>query len=164
MKKESRDQILNALDHACGLTGFETFPAFLREAYRNAKNQLRLMKQARSRGGLDAILAKEPEPSPNQLEAMVKVIRLYPYALRTILTDAAKEAAKSLPHQPGGRPRVLNSHDYPKVCEAIGTLIAKGVKLKVAQQRVAERHGVSLRTIQRVWRKRSEIAQQYSGE
>ena len=158
MKKETRDQILRSYDDACRLMGFVNFSAFLREACREAEKQLHAMRRARSREGLEAYLAKEPEPTSRELGAMVESIRLFPYTLRRVFPDAAKEAAKKLPHQPGGRPKALDVDDYPRVCKTIGKLLAEGVKLRDAQQRVALREDVSLRTIQRAWQKRSEIA------
>ena len=154
MKKESRDQVLRAYDDACRLMQFENFSTFLRYACRKAEEQLHLMRRARTREGLEAYFAKEPEPTARELSAVVESIRLFPYTLRS----AAKEAAKKLPHQPGGRPKALEVDDYPKVCKVIGNLLAEGVKLRDAQQRVALREDVSLRTIQRAWQKRGEIA------
>ncbi len=160
MKKETYDEILQAYDEACRLLQFENFSAFLRYACRKAEQQLHILKQARSREGLEARFAKEPEPTPEQLSATVDAIRLLPYTLREALPKAGKEAAKKIPHRPGGRPRGLKEHEYLQVCKDIGSLLAEGVRLKDAQKRVAQRKGVSLRTVQRVWQRRAEIAKE----
>lgn len=158
MKKESRDEILRAYDDACRLLKLDNFPAFIRFLCGELQKNVRMLKQARTREGLEAQLVKEPEPSPEQLAAIAEAIRLLPYRLRKALPDAAKEAAKQLPHLPGGRPRSLKPDEYPRVCKAIGSLIAEGTKLKDAQQRIAQKEGCSLRTVQRVWQSRRKIA------
>jgi hypothetical protein len=160
MKKESRDQILRAYDDVARLLKFENFSAFLRYACRKVEEQVHRLKQARSRERLNAYLAKEPEPTPQELGATVDAIRLLPYTLRDALPKAGKEAAKKIPHRPGGRPRGLKDYEYVEVCKDIGSLLAEGVGLKDAQKRLAKRKDVSLRTVQRVWQRRAEIAKE----
>jgi hypothetical protein len=151
MKKESRDQLLCAYDDAFRVLGFADYPAALRYIVHDMEAKLGMLKRARNRPGLEALLVREPEPPPAQLSAMVKAIRSLPYTFRKVLPEATKE----LPHKPGGRNRAIEVEEYPKICREIGLLIAgEKVSLRDAQKRIAQRYGVSLRTIQRIWQQR----------
>ena len=66
--------------------------------------------------------------------------------------------AKELPADPGGHPRVFTPHEKAEVCSEIGVLLDQGVILQDAQTRLAQRKGVSVRTIQRVWQNRKDLA------
>jgi hypothetical protein len=156
MKKESRDRIIKAYEDVSALLGFDNLGSGLSYMYREMETTLRMLKPLRTREALESFLTREPEPGPDQLDAMTKSIALFPYVMRKNLPAAVKEAQKRLPHDPGGRPEVVEPEDYPKVCDEIGQLYARGTPLKTAQQRVAQRRDVSLRTIQRIWQKRAE--------
>ena len=157
MKKESREQLLQAYDEAFAKLGFESFVKGLRYISDEVEKNLRILRQARTREGLEAALARHPEPNSEQLAAMIKVIHLFPYQLRRVLPEAAKEAAKQLPQDPGERPNALKPEDLPKICDDIGKMISYGINLNSAQARVALQRGVSERTIQRVWQRRKDF-------
>jgi hypothetical protein len=116
------------------------------------RRQERLLKSARNMTGLKTVLMREPEPSPEQLEAIVGVIRLLPYQLR----KATLELGKKLPHSPGGRPRVLTPQDGREICAQIGALLGQGVSLSDAVRQMAAKHSVGEITIRRVWQKRGQ--------
>ena len=158
MKKESRDRLLDTYDHAFELLGLTSFAEGLNLVRKELEKAAQTLRMAKTRQGLEAHLAKDPEPSPEQLEATLRGIRLLPYQIRKILPQAAMELTKKLPHDPGGRPSAINSDETPRICEEIGKLLGQGLKLIDAQRRVAQRQGVRVRTIQRAWQKRKLAA------
>lgn len=97
---------------------------------------------------LDAFLASAPEPSSEELERALKLIRgLLPQFRQQLVS-----AAKALPHSPGGAPTKIPSTDEQKrVVEEIKALRVPGVKLNDVFKRVAQRHGVSASKIKQIW-------------
>jgi hypothetical protein len=154
MKKESRNQILAAYDDAFRVLGFKDYSAAFRFVCREMEARLRTMKSVRSRYDMDARLAKQSEPSPAGLIALLESIRHIPFVVRKTLPQAAKE----LPHDPGGRDKAVKPGKYPKICRKIGLLLSEGVSLKDAQLRAAQENRVSTRTIERIWQQRRSMA------
>lgn len=106
-----------------------------------------------------AILDKQfdewEEPTPEELEALLKRIHGIRYEMRSILSDATKKILKTLLHRLGGRPRKLEPNQYPEICQEIANLLAKRVPLRAAFKRVGAMHNnTSGRTIQKIWQKR----------
>jgi len=86
------------------------------------------------------------------MEGLLALIRTMPYLFRS----SFRNATKSLPPSPGGRPRELNPEQRKKICLQIGQLYGLGVELRDAQKRMAQRYKVGLRTIQRAWHERAK--------
>jgi len=60
---------------------------------------------------------------------------------------------KLLPHEPaGGRPPAADQVEMQTICKDLAQLEASQVPRGEAQKRLAARHDVSLRVIQRIWR------------
>lgn len=156
MKKESRDRILQAYDEAFKTLNFSSFRQGINYICGELSKYLRLLSQSRTQRGLEAMLIREPEPRPEELDAAICAIQLLPYQLRKALPGATKEAAKQLPRPPGGRPRLLIPEECRQACRQIGALLGDGVELGDAQKRVAQQERISLRTMQRVWQKRKK--------
>jgi hypothetical protein len=152
IKPESSKRVLEAYDEAFKLLGQPNFTSGMKYICQELKKQLNFLSAISTRNGLEARLAKQPEPSSDQLEALIGGIRLIPYHLR----KATIEAAKTLPHPPGGRPRVLTPQDGKEICAEIGALIGQGVTLSNAVKRMAQRYEVGEITIRRVWQKRGK--------
>jgi hypothetical protein len=150
MKPTTIDRILAAYEEAframgCGGNGIAFVLGMLRR-------QEQLLKSARNMTGLKTALVREPEPTPEQLEAIVGAIRLLPYQVR----KAVVEVGKKLPHSPGGRPRVLTPQDGREICAQIGALLGQGVSLSDAVRQMAAKHNVGEITVRRVWQKRGQ--------
>ncbi len=103
---------------------------------------------------LENVMDQWNEPTPEELEVILKKIKGLCYELRPIIAEATKKLLKTLIHRLGGRPPKLTTDQYPEVCEEVAGLYAKRVPLQIAFRRVGQRHKVSGRTIERVWRKR----------
>jgi hypothetical protein len=114
----------------------------VQEVWRNCTNRERLT----------ASLVSGPDFNPEDLERVLAFIHGLPYFLR----GSFQGIAKTLPPPPGGRPRELSPEDCGDICLAIGKLYGQGVELPEAQNRLAQRYGVSVRTIQRAWQQRSK--------
>ena len=96
-----------------------------------------------------AVLASLPEPDPTHLETLLREVSTMLPAFRRVLLPFAK----GLPPPAGGRPKKLvDPGERQRIRDEIGLLEARGVTLRDAQQRLANREGVSLSTIQRMWR------------
>lgn len=97
---------------------------------------------------LDALLASAPEPTPEELERILKVMTdLLPQFRQQLVS-----AAKVLPHGRGGAPKKLPSLDVQRgVVEEIKALRGPGVKLQDVFKRVAQRHSVGASKIKQIW-------------
>jgi hypothetical protein len=73
------------------------------------------------------------------------------------LTSFAETATVTLPPLPAGRPSAIPSEKCAEVLDFISSLNRKGCKLMVAKERAAQRYGVSRRSIERLWTRRSEF-------
>jgi hypothetical protein len=97
---------------------------------------------------LEAALASSPEPAP---EALEKLLKMLDDALPLLRKSLLKQT-KALPHGRGGAPRKLASAaDQAKVIEEIKSLRGPGIKLEDVLKRVAQRHGVSASKIKQMW-------------
>jgi hypothetical protein len=157
MKRETRDRVLQAYDEAFTLVGCKDFTHGIRYICSEMEKYLRELRHARTRTGVEVLLVKEPEPTPEKLEAQIETIRLLPYQLRKVLPRATKEVTQKLPRFHGGRPRLLTPQDCKDACVEIGKLLAEGVSLANAELRIAQQMGVGVRTIQRAWQKRGQL-------
>jgi hypothetical protein len=110
-------------------------------------------EHARNREELTAFLLTGPDLQPEELETVLTLIRTIPYVLRNHLQGAAKSPP---PSPRWSAQKVLKPEQSKEVCLQIGQLFGLGVGLPDAQKRMANRYNVSLRTIQRAWRKRAK--------
>lgn len=102
----------------------------------------------------EAVLLAMPEPDPRALDLIVNTVSAALPSLRQIILPIAKR----LPHPPGGRPKKLSDPlKRGAIRDEIGGLLANGVDLRDAQIRLKNREGVSLSTIQRIWRERKHL-------
>lgn len=159
VRPEVCDQLISECEQSCqkmGLDFYEVMKGAPRVAEKlkgYAARFQQVWEHASSREELAAfLLTTGPDLGPVDLETVLALIRTMPYLLRSQLQGVAKR----LPPSPGGRPRGLSSEESRAVCQQIGTLFGQGVRLPDAQKRMARRHGVSLRTIQRAWRERAK--------
>jgi len=87
--------------------------------------------------------------SPEELEEKRKKLPSFPIAARKVL----KKTVKNLPHDHGGRPRVLTDELRRMICGDVAAFI-ESAELIDAQRRAAAKYGVSLRSVQRAWQRR----------
>jgi hypothetical protein len=159
VRKEVCDQLISECEQTCQKLGGDWYdvmkktPQVVEKWKRYAPLFQQVWSNARNRGELTAfLLTIGPDPSPEELETVLTLIRTVPYLLRNQLQGAAK----SLPPAPGGRPRELSAEQSREICMQIGQLYGLGVELPDAQKRMARRYSVSLRTIQRAWQHRAK--------
>jgi hypothetical protein len=163
VKKELCERLISETEQSfqkMGLDFYETIkraPTVVEKWRRYAPLFQQLWSHATGRNQLTAFLLTGPDPSPEEIETVLSLIRTVPYLLRSYLQDAAK----SLPPSPGGRPQELNPEQRKEVCLQIGQLYGLGVEVRDAQKRMAQRYGVSLRTIQRAWQERAKWNPQF---
>ena len=158
MRKQLCDQLISETEQSFQKMGLDLYEIMQRApaVVENWKRYSGLFRQvwnhASSREELTAFLLTGPDPSPEEMEPVLTLIKTVPYLLRSSLQDAAK----SLPPSPGGRPRELRPEQRKEICLQIGQLYGLGIQLRDAQKRLAQRYDVGLRTIQRAWQQRSK--------
>ena len=158
MRKQFCDQLISETEQSfqrMGLDLYETMqraPAVVEKWKRYYGPFQEVWNHASNREELTAFLVTGPDPSPEEMETVLTLIKTVPYLLRSSLQDAAK----SLPPSPGGRPRELRPEQCKEICLQVGRLYGLGVELRDAQKRMARHHSVGLRTIQRAWQQRSK--------
>src|SRR2546428_11061630 len=158
VQKQICDQLISETEQSfqrMGLDLYETMqraPAVVEKWKRYYGPFQEVWNHASNREELTAFLLTGPDPSPEEMETVLTLIRTVPYLLRSSLQDAAK----SLPPPPGGRPRGLSPEQSKEGCLQIGQLYGLGVELPDAQKRMARHYSVGLRTIQRAWQQRSK--------
>jgi hypothetical protein len=158
MKPESAKRIIDAYFDVFEDLSLKTFNQGLAFVLQGLEERLNSLRSIRTREALLAKLLKEPEPEPFELDAQIEAIHLLPYTIRKVMPEAMHELKHRLPQDPGGRPRGLNGDEPRQVCEEIGKLVARGVRVMDAQNRVAQGKGVSVRTVQRAWQERARFA------
>jgi len=158
VRKQLCDQLISETEQSFQKMGLDLYEIMQRASavVEKWKRYYGLFQQvwnhASSREELTAFLVTGPDPSPEEMETVLTLIKTVPYLLRSSLQDAAK----SLPPSPGGRPRELRPEQRKEICLQIGQLYGQGVELRDAQKRLAQRYHVSLRTIQRAWQGRAK--------
>jgi hypothetical protein len=94
-----------------------------------------------------ASLLSDPEPSPEELDALLKTINSLLPKFRELTLSKAKE----FPHARGGAPRKLGSiEDQRKIIEEIKRLRGHGTKLADIFVRVGQKFGVSPSKIKQI--------------
>ena len=108
-------------------------------------------KQQDSIGFWSAVeeLRNSPEPTPEELQVLLKNVPQISYFMREDITALRKV----LPHPPGGAPSKLNAQERKKAVRLVGTLMGQGDNYAEAVAKIAARFGVSRKTIQRAWQK-----------
>jgi hypothetical protein len=100
-------------------------------------------------GDFAALLQNQAEPTSEELNQILSAIRSALPNLREQLSGTAKLGPRQ---KRGGRPKELaDPREREKVRETIRTLRRPGVRLEDLFQRLGKRHGVSPRTIKRIW-------------
>jgi hypothetical protein len=100
-------------------------------------------------GDFAALLQDQAEPTSEELNQILSAIRSALPSLRKQLSGTAKVGPRQ---KSGGRPKELaDPGEREKVREAIRNLRRPGVRLEDLFQRMGKRHGVSSRTIKRIW-------------
>ncbi len=107
----------------------------------------------------EAVLS-DPKVSAEGIDKMAAIVRELQANGVGILKPALREMIKDMPRlRGGGRPHsVPDAKEKQKMIEEVLELM-RSVKLGTAMKRVATRHGVSHRTMQRIWSDRLSSGQ-----
>jgi hypothetical protein len=160
MKPESVKRIMQTIDAEVQRAGFKNWD----EAMEFAKTALNApdgvvpfaadpsSDRIVSRAELEKLYSNEPEPTQGELEHEIQKIKKLTGKLRRFLVQSVK---KEIPSDPGGRNSVQGSPQEQKHrIQQVLSFIGKGMKVTEALKRVARKEGISLSSMQRVWRKR----------
>jgi len=163
---ESRERLLAGADRIVARTApFETVEAMFAWASDLSGRFHRSSERVRTRKQIAEILDNEPEPSPTFLALFEATVRFSPYLIGRLIVWMAEGSAKRLECNPKGPKLAVPSGQREDICAFIGALYARGVSLKDAQNRAADRWDTSQRSIERVWSERgSSVGAQLSIE
>jgi len=115
----------------------------------------KLFSMIPDRAQLEKSLSDEPEPDPDELERTLQAFEGMWGFFRKQIPELVK---KEIPHSVGGRPSVLGTPQEQKHrIQQVLLLIGEKVKTIDALKRVAEREGISLSSMQRIWRRRDNL-------
>ena len=119
-----------------------------------------MIEAIRSREALTAFIKSAPEEVVQYLPIAAALIQMAPGIVTSEVIRMVHQSAKDNPVSvPSGRPVVLADSAKDEICDSVSGLHRKGVPLTVAKARSAERFGVSMRSVERVWRQRDKLAE-----
>jgi len=138
---------------AAGVTGEEILKSVLKISIpKKGKARVKKLLRAGFEAGFLEDMKRQPEPTEAQIAGVLQMLEALensPSQVRRLLMQKVKE----LPHAPGGPRRKLTTTG--KEIAACAEVISLHADLshREALHRVALRHGMSDRTMYRVWRK-----------
>jgi hypothetical protein len=147
MTEKQIDRVLAATDRACKAIGFSRFEDAAAEGAQFLIRLAALVSRLKTRNTTRKWVRSLPDLTPSEFEEMMQLLSDLPYRMRRI----APQLIKLIPHAPGGRPSTLTAELRQQICKQVGELILKHVPLSAAYERLGQRHGISARTIQRIW-------------
>jgi hypothetical protein len=144
------DEVLRELDQVCLDVLDKVRPDGVGLTEEQKRLALRLIQMEPGYIKISEVVQKG---SDSDLEMAKKIIR---EQFATAIRKPLLKAVKALDHPKGGRPKLLTDTDKRKACDEISELMRmSGLELREAVQRAADRYGVSVRTMQRVWQGRA---------
>jgi hypothetical protein len=156
LKPETRERLLAGVDRATAkLTQFPSIEGIFFWLWKFSGRLHRKLENVHTREQIAALLDAEPEPSAEEILMFESVIRFAPFLLNRFVKKVAKESIKRLPENPSGPKPVIEGNQKPAICAFIGALYAKGVSIRDAQKRAAMKWNISLRSVERIWAKRT---------
>lgn len=153
------DEILAAI----GQTDYEAFRAKCKNASVLLAGLAEWSKKmaAMSRPDLVALVEQIPAPEKEQkLRLLLGLKESLP-----LVGTALVKAAQILPQLQGGRPRSFKDRESMRqACRLVLSLVANGQRESEAKKHAANKLGVSLQTVNRIWKQRTELATEFSFE
>lgn len=161
MTSEERDQLVSAIEAAlvqASGTTTENVYAFFARAEPWARNMAELLGRVQSRESLIAFLDFVPAELEPLIPLAVSTIPLLPAMAVKEMKEALQPAARAFAAGSAGRPNAIPEAIKPQIIEFISRVEKLGGKRRVAQQRAAQHFGLTLRSVQRVWRHRGRYS------
>lgn len=157
MNPKQKKRILSAIEHASLAVNKVSFEESMLDAHRIFTRMAECIEDIKTQEQLAETLTAIPDLSPRE-EFMVKAaFKFAPQLLRLGLKSLAIHAEAELPGPSGGRQPALTHEEERRICSGIGNLIAQKVSVEDSQRRAAQKFGISLRTVARVWSRRDKI-------
>lgn len=159
MRPELRDEFLRAADEAVQQVGCGSFENAIDFVCRFAEGLLNLAQPMRTREGLEKAFDGMADLDADMEQVAIALTRRLPQFLAVVVTEhGAKAVQEFLPERKRGRRAAIAEQDQAALCDYIGELhVRKGVSEAVAKRRAAQKFGVSLRTVHRIWNDRAAI-------
>lgn len=112
----------------------------------------------RSREALRELVTSFPAEAETYLPLVAGLLRALPgIAGQETVRMLHQVAAAHTQNVSPGRPEVLDIQTKRKIVNDVKELYGDGVQMLTAQERIAERYGQSLRSVQRTWRQRDKL-------
>jgi hypothetical protein len=150
MTDDEIEQFLDSFDKSVKPLGCATFDEAVRTFFPWLSQFTERLSHFQDRNKARAWL-RQLTPEAEQFKSLLVTLPQLVYLVRRIIPQAAKK----MPHAPGGRPQEFLPAERTEICREINELHLKRVKLRAAFERIAVRHHVSTRTIQRIWNERT---------
>jgi hypothetical protein len=152
MTDEEIDKLFDATDKAFEPLGYSRFELAIAEEVPLVAKFAEMMQTMSKRDSARRWLRALPENESAEFAQLLLLLPTLVYKIREFFPEAIKE----LPHAPGGRPTAVTPELRKEICAEIGQLLMGRVLLSTAYKRLGQRHGVSPRTVQRIWNEREE--------
>jgi hypothetical protein len=155
VEKEKREQIIAAIEHTFKSIGAESLDDAGATIQKLSDFLSLKVKPLMSREHLDALLTQADIKAEDE-EMLVALFENLPSVIGMLLNMISSEAAKTFPLANIGRPKSLSSEKRRSVCANIAQLHGQGTNLKVAKTRTAQKFGISMSTVERIWAERKK--------
>lgn len=157
MKSENRDYVKLLMDGvARGLSGGHSFTDAAAGLSRGVAMLMGALSALDSEVKVDEQLAQLPDPSPAQLQMLAGVAGVLPAAVTEIVRDGLETANEDMPNAKTG-PKNISTLEKASICQQVLALIGQGCTQGAATQRVSQRTGRSVRSIQRIFAERGKL-------
>jgi hypothetical protein len=157
MDEKIREKMVLALENAVRVAGAKDYEDGMRQATNLIEFARNGAQSIQTIEGLRTVLDSCPPMSRREEKIVLVLMNQLPQVLRIGFMVAAAKAKATLPPPTGGRPRATTASKTQEVLDFVSELFRKGSRLRVAQTRAANKYGLSLRTIERLWSNRESI-------
>jgi hypothetical protein len=110
----------------------------------------------RSRETLIHFIESQKDDAERFLPAVLALFQMAPMIVEKEVARVVQRSLREHPIKiPQGHPKAVEDDSVKRlICDSVSDLYRKGIRISDAQQRIADRYGISPRSVQRYWRQR----------
>ncbi len=158
ISEETVEAFIGAVETAAKDVGVDDPYALGARAFQWLESNLAFFGAMRSREALREFVKSFPAEVEAYLPIAAGLIQALPIIAGQETVKILHKVADAHPLEASpGRPVVLDNQTKRKICADILELIGLGVPTLAAQERIADRYGKTLRSVQRTWRQRHTL-------
>lgn len=118
----------------------------------------KLFTAMQSRQALIELVRHFPDEAEPYLPLAMMLLQSVPAIVQMQMPKLLHKIADDHPVTPSpGRPQVMDDAMKLDICDDVAALFRQGIQLSASQERVAQRRGLSVRSVQRAWRERDKL-------